>query len=316
MRILVTGGAGFIGSHVVDAYLAAGHEVVVADDLSAGRRFNVSAKADFYPVDITSRHLADLFLGRSFDILNHHAGQVNVRHSVEDPAGDAAINIGGTLRLLELCRRHGVRRIVFSSSGGALYGDDAPVPTPEDVPARPMSPYGVSKLAVEQYVDYYHMVHGMRGVILRYANVYGPRQDPYGEAGVVAIFCQRLLRGEEPIVYGDGEQTRDFVYVSDVAAANLRALDLVQHQVGGGGPAVFNIGTGQGTTINKLLERLVAIAGGGPPARYGPARPGEQRHSAVDPARARDHLGWTPSVPLADGLGLTFDWFKRYLGRS
>ncbi len=312
MRILVTGGAGFIGSHVVDAYVAAGHDVVVADDLSTGRRANANPRAEFYPADLNSLHLQELFRGQAFDLVNHHAAQVDVRRSVADPAADAAINIGGTLRLLELCRRHGVRGVIFISSGGAVYGDRAPVPTPEDFPPRPISPYGISKLTGERYVDYYQTVHGIPGVILRYANVFGPRQDPHGEAGVVAIFCQRLLRGEPPIVYGDGEQTRDFIYVGDVAAANLRALDLLQRRRSGGsdGPAVFNIGTGKETTVNALLGRLSALAGGARASQHGPPRAGEQRRSAVDPARAHAVLGWTPTVPLAEGLGLTLDWFK------
>jgi len=312
MRILVTGGAGFIGSHVVDAYVAAGHEVVVADDLSSGRRAHVNPGAEFYPVDLNSAHLQELFRERPFDIVNHHAAQVDVRRSVADPAADANINIGGTLRVLELCRRSGVRGVVFISSGGAIYGERVPIPTPEDVPTRPVSPYGISKLAGERYVDYYHAVHGISGVILRYANVFGPRQDPHGEAGVVAIFCQRLLQGEPPIVYGDGEQTRDFIYVGDVAAANLRALDLLQRPRSSGseGPPTVNIGTGKETTVNALLARLSALAGGAPSPHHAAPRPGEQRRSAVDPTRAHAILGWTPTIPLAEGLGLTLDWFK------
>jgi len=311
MRILVTGGAGFIGSHVVDAYVAAGHEVVVADDLSTGRRANVNPAAEFIPVDITSPHLADLFNGRPFDMVNHHAAQVDVRRSVADPVADAGVNIGGTLRLLELCRRHGARGVIFISSGGAIYGEDAPVPTPEDFPPRPVSPYGVGKLAGERYVDYYQMVHGIPAVILRYANVYGPRQDPHGEAGVVAIFCQRLIQGEVPVIYGDGEQTRDFVYVGDVAAASIRALDLLGRlNATGAAPATFNIGTGVETTVNALLGRLTALAGSGEAPRHDPARPGEQRRSAVNPTRARETLGWTPAVPLGDGLAKTLSWFR------
>ncbi len=314
MKVLVTGGAGFIGSHVVDAYVEAGHAVVVADDLSAGRRANVNPKAEFYPLDLNSPHLAELFRGHTFDVVNHHAAQVDVRRSVADPAADAAINIGGTIRLLELCRRHRVRGFVFISSGGAIYGDGAPVPAPEDFPPRPVSPYGIGKLAGEHYVDYYQAVQGIPGVILRYANVYGPRQDPNGEAGVVAIFCQRLLHGEAPVIYGDGEQTRDFVCVRDVAAANLRALDLLERQHGNGvGPAIFNIGTGKETTVNGLLAGLVAIMGEAKAPRHEAPRPGEQRRSTVDPTRAREVLGWTATIPLHAGLGLTLDWFKKHL---
>ncbi len=315
MRILVTGGAGFIGSHVVDAYVEAGHEVVVVDDLSTGCRDNVNPAAAFYRGDVSSSDLESLFRGHAFDVVNHHAAQVDVRRSVTDPAADAAVNIGGTIRLLELCRGRDVRRVIFASSGGAIYGEGAPVPTPEDFPPRPVSPYGVSKLAGERYVDYYHMVHGIRAVILRYANVYGPRQDPHGEAGVVAIFCTRLLRNEPCIVYGDGEQTRDFIYVGDVAAANLRALDLPQRpEANGAGAAIFNIGTGLETSVNALLGRLRALAGSAALPRHDPPRAGEQRRSAIDPARAGALLGWTAAVPLAEGLGVTLEWFKRYPG--
>ncbi len=313
MRILVTGGAGFIGSHVVDAYVEGGHEVVVLDDLSTGRPDNLNAAAKFYRVDLNSPYLDDVFRDRAFDIVNHHAAQVDVRRSVADPAADAGVNIMGTVRLLELCRQSGVRGVVFISTGGAMYGEHSLVPTPEDAPARPMSPYGISKLAGERYVEFYHGTHGIPAVILRYANVYGPRQDPHGEAGVVAIFCQRLLQGEAPVVYGDGEQTRDFIYVGDVTAANLRALHLLQDRAAGSaGPAIFNIGTGAEISVNALLGRLTALAGGGPPPRHAPPRTGEQRRSAVDPARARVLLGWAPTVPLAEGLSLTLEWFKRH----
>jgi UDP-glucose 4-epimerase len=312
MRILVTGGAGFIGSHVVDAYVEAGHEVVVLDDLSTGRQANLNAAAEFHRVDLNSPHLDDIFRDRPIDIVNHHAAQVDVRRSVADPVRDASVNIIGTIRLLECCRRSGVRGIVFASTGGAIYGEHGPVPTPEDAPTRPISPYGISKLAGERYVDFYHGVQGMPAVILRYANVYGPRQDPHGEAGVVAIFCQRLLQNEPPVIYGDGEQTRDFIYVRDVADANLRALPWLRDRAAdAAGPAIFNVGTGSETSVNALLGRLTALAGHRTTPEHAPPRAGEQRRSAVDPARARALLGWTPTVRLADGLGLTLEWFKK-----
>jgi UDP-glucose 4-epimerase len=314
MRILVTGGAGFIGSHVVDTYVAAGHEVVVVDDLSAGRRTNVISGAALYPMDVNSPELDELLRFHAFDVVNHHAAQPDVRRSIKDPAGDADINIGGTIRLLELCRRHRVRGLIFGSSGGAIYGDQVPVPTPEDALPRPASPYGIGKLAAEGYVDYYRAVHGLPAVVLRYANVYGPRQDPQGGAGVVATFCRHLLQGQVPVVYGDGEQTRDFVYVGDAALANLLALDLFErHGSNGDRPNLFNIGTGQETTVNALLARLLLLADGAAAPRQLPARVGEPRRSALDPTRAWDVLGWAPVTSLDEGLGLTFEWFQRHL---
>ena len=314
MRILVTGGAGFIGSHVVDAYVAAGHEVVVVDNLSAGRRPNVNPEAALYPLDLNSPHLDDLLRFHDFDVVNHHAAQPDVRRSVKDPAGDAAINIGGTIRLLELCRRHRVRGVIFVSSGGAIYGDQDPVPTSEDVLPRPVSPYGIGKLAGEGYLDYYRTVHGLPAVVLRYANVYGPRQDPQGDAGVVATFCRHLLQGQVPVVYGDGEQTRDFVYVRDVAVANLLALDLFErHGINGHAPGICNIGTGQETTVNALLASLADLAGRAAAPRHAPSQVGEQRRSALDPARAWSALGWAPVTSLGEGLGLTFEWVEAHL---
>ena len=224
MKILVTGGAGFIGSHVVDAYVQAGHEVWVLDDLSRGKREQVNPHAHFVRMDLRSPHLKDLLAEGSFDCVNHHAAQIDVRASVVDPVRDAMVNIVGTLNLLEAARIHGVARMIFASTGGAIYGEQRHFPASEQHPTSPLSPYGVAKLAVEHYLEYYRQVHGLSYVVLRYGNVYGPRQDPEGEAGVVAIFCQRILRGQRLIIYGDGEQTRDYVYVADVARANLLAL--------------------------------------------------------------------------------------------
>ena len=310
MRILVTGGAGFIGSHVVDAYVAAGHEVIVADDLSTGRPENVNVKAEFHRIELNSPHLGELFHDRTVEVISHHAAQVDVRRSVADPLADAAVNISATIRLLELCRHRQVQGVIFSSSGGAVYGEQPIVPTPEDAPPRPLSPYGIAKLAGERYVDYYRTVHGIRGIVLRYANVYGPRQDPHGEAGVVAIFCDRLLRGESPTVFGDGGQTRDFVYVTDIVTANLRVLDFLQRPGGeDSGPIVLNIGTGAETSVNALLRHLADLTGRASAARHLPPRPGEQRRSAVDPARARTVLGWMPAIPLVEGLRRTLVWF-------
>src|SRR5437588_720138 len=224
-KILITGGAGFIGSHVADGYLAVGHDVVVVDDLSTGHRANVPERARFYQADLTEeRELARLLEVEQPDVVNHHAAQKSVRISVEDPAEDARINVIGSLRLLELSRRQGVKKVIFASTGGAIYGEADQIPTPEDHPAWPVSPYGVAKLSVEHYLFYYGDQFGLPYVVLRYANVYGPRQDPHGEAGVVAIFVERLLAGQECVLFGDGEQTRDYVYVEDLVRANVAAL--------------------------------------------------------------------------------------------
>jgi len=250
MRILVTGGAGFIGSHVVDAYVHAGHEVWVLDDLSRGTRANVNPRAQFVRMDLRSPELKDLMATGAFDCVNHHAAQIDVRASVVDPARDAMINILGTLNLLEAVRIHGVPQLIFASTGGAIYGNQHHFPADEAHPTAPVSPYGVAKRSVELYLEYYRQAHGLRYVVLRYANVYGPRQDPEGEAGVVAIFCGKILGGQRLIIYGDGRQTRDYVFVGDVASANLLALRCLAAGVTGDTPSIrhqnggFNIATG------------------------------------------------------------------------
>jgi UDP-glucose 4-epimerase len=307
MNILVTGGAGFIGSHVVDTFLAAGHGVAVVDNLSTGRRARVNREARLYTVDLRSMRLAEVFETERPDVVAHVAAQAAVRRSVSDPVFDASVNIMGGLNLLNCCRRFDVRRIIYSSSGGAGYGDTDVLPTPEEHPTLPASPYGVTKVALEHYVSAWGRLFGVSGISLRYANVYGPRQDPAGEAGVVAIFCHRLLMGQTPIINGDGEQTRDYVYVEDVAAANLRALECPDVT----GPV--NIGTGIETSVNELHRLLAATAGVTAAPRHGPAKPGEQRRSCLSPALAKRVLGWTPTVTLADGLARTFEFFKREL---
>jgi len=305
VRILVTGGAGFIGSHVADAFIAAGHRVAVVDNLSTGRRARVNPLAASYAVDLRNTGLADVFEIERPEVVAHLAAQAAVRRSVSDPTFDASVNVLGGVNLLDCCRRFGVRRIIYSSSGGAGYGDTDVLPTPEDHPTQPMSPYGVSKVAVELYVGAWGSMFGIPGISLRYANVYGPRQEPEGEAGVVAIFCHRLLTGQTPIVNGDGEQTRDYVYVEDVAAANIRALTC-QDVTG-----CVNIGTGIETSVNELYRRLAAIARVRTTARHGPAKPGEQRRSCLNPALAKRVLGWSPTVTLDDGLARTFAFFKQ-----
>ena len=309
MRILVTGGAGFIGSHVVDAYVAAGHEVIVVDDLSTGRRENLNPRARFHQLDITDPAVVDLVRDARPAVLNHHAAQMDVRRSVTDPLFDARVNILGTVNLLEGARRANVRRVLFVSSGGAVYGEQEAFPAPESHPTNPVSPYGVSKRAGELYAFFYQAEYQLPFVALRYANVYGPRQDPHGEAGVVAIFSGRMLRAEPVAVNGDGKQTRDYVYVGDVARANFLALESTAT-----GP--FNIGTGVETDVNALARLLLEATGGRSQVRHGPAKPGEQRRSVVDCRRAAEVLGWRPQVPLAEGLGRTVEWFRAQAARQ
>jgi UDP-glucose 4-epimerase len=303
-RILITGGAGFIGSHVADGCLAAGHEVVILDDLSTGHRGNLPEGARYYQADLTDAgELARILSAEQPDVVNHHAAQKSVRVSVEDPAEDARINVIGSLRLLELSRRQGVKKVIFISTGGAIYGEAATIPTPEEYPAWPVSPYGIAKLSVEHYLYYYRDQFGLPYVVLRYANVYGPRQDPHGEAGVVAIFVERLLAGQECVIYGDGEQTRDYVYVGDLVRANIAALsDTVL--------GTYNLGTGTETSVNELYQQLQEVMGQSRPARHAPPRAGEQRRSAVDIRKAIQEMSWRPEVSLRDGLSQTVHYFK------
>ena len=303
MRILITGGAGFIGSHVTDAYLAAGHEVAVVDDLSSGSADNVDPRARWYRMDVRDPGLDTAFAEERPEIVCHHAAQVSVRRSVEAPQADADVNVLGSLNLFEAARRHGVRRIVFASTGGAIYGEQSGPPADETHPCRPRSPYAVAKLAVEHYLDYFCDTFGLQAVVLRYANVYGPRQDPHGEAGVVAIFMQRILAGLAPTIYGDGEQVRDFVYVDDVVDAFVRAADR-------GDGLILNIGTGVETAVQDLFSTMARLVAFDEPARYAMARPGELQRSALDPTRAANHLGWKPWTNLEDGLRRTIEWFR------
>ena len=305
MKILVTGGAGFIGSHVVDAFLAAGHDVAVVDNLTTGDARWINPRARFHEIDLRSAGLARVFETERPEVVAHLAAQASVGRSVTDPVFDASVNIGGGVALLECCRRYGVRRVIYSSSGGAGYGDTDVIPTPESHPSLPISPYGITKVAVEQYVSAWTGIYGISGISLRYANIYGPRQNPQGEAGVIAIFCHRLLTGQAPIINGDGDQTRDYTYVEDVALANLRALE--RPDVTG----AVNVCTGVETTVNQLYTALVQASGAKVPAQHAPARPGEQRRSCLSPARAEQVLGWKPSVTLAEGLGRTFRFFQK-----
>jgi UDP-glucose 4-epimerase len=306
--VLVTGGAGFIGSHVADAYLAAGFDVTVLDDLSSGRRENVPRAARFVRADVVSAEARDLLAGGGFTVLNHHAAQLDVRVSVADPGRDARVNLLGLLNLLEGARSGGVKRVVFASSGGVVYDERGTLPHREEARKAPVSPYGVSKLASEYYLGVYAGLYGMEVVSLRYANVYGPRQNPHGEAGVVAIFGSRIHAGKALTIYGDGEQTRDYVFVEDVARANLAATQAPAGRCESIDSAAFNVGTGAETSVNQLAASMLQAAGRSVPLKREPARAGELQRSALDCAKAQRVWAWRPGVSLADGLKQTYNW--------
>jgi UDP-glucose 4-epimerase len=308
VKIVVTGGAGFIGSNVVDAYLERGHEVHILDDLSTGQKANINAQAELHQVDIADPQASRLIERLKPEVLSHHAAQMDVRHSVADPAFDARVNIIGFINLLEAAKNAGVKRVIFASSGGAVYGEQDLFPAPEDHPTRPSSPYGVSKRAGELYLSYYQQAFGLPHIALRYANVYGPRQSAKGEAGVVAIFLSMLLTGKTPTINGDGGQTRDYVYVGDVVAANLAALDSLFI-----GP--INIGTGVETDVVSIYQHLRRAVGSEIDAQHGPAKTGEQRRSCLDASRAAHVLGWRPRVALAEGLQRTAEYYRENVGR-
>ena len=318
MKIVITGGAGFIGSHIADAYISAGHDVVVIDNLSSGKKENLNPSARFYHADITDKvSVGKILESESPDIINHHAAQIDVRRSVADPAFDARVNIIGTINLLEAARQAGcVRKIIFASSGGTIYGEcplagEAANAFPDESSApNPMSPYGVSKLASEFYLKYYSSQFGIKFTILRYANVYGPRQDPHGEAGVVAIFSGKILSGEECAIYGDGKQMRDYVYAGDVARANLSALL-------SGDDEIINIGTSVATDVNKLYSIMVSLEPSySKKAVYRPPRAGELFRSVLNIKKAAKVLNWQPSVTLEEGLKITMEFFRKKISRN
>ena len=304
-NVLVTGGAGFIGSHVVDAYLERGDRVWVVDDLSSGSLANVNEKAEFVEMGIQDPDLRGLFRDVGFDLVSLHAAQIDVRTSVADPTRDASINVLGMLNVVEGARESGTRRIVYVSSGGVVYGEPEEIPTPERAAKLPLSPYGVTKLSGEYYLHYYEVVHGIEYVALRYANVFGPRQDPHGEAGVVAIFCERLQSAEELTIFADGEQTRDYVYVKDVVVANLLASEMILKPGPDIDAVAFNVGTGAGTSVNRLADVLESIAENRPGRVYREARAGELRHSTLDVSRFAER-GWAARHTLEDSLRETF----------
>lgn len=306
-KVLVTGGAGFIGSHVAEAHVRRGDRVWVVDDLSSGRRENLPAGAEFIHMSINDAGVDALFRSvGGFDLVNHHAAQIDVRVSVDDPRRDARSNIDGFLNVAECVRRHGTPRMLFVSSGGVVYGEPDVRPTPEGEPKVPRSPYGVTKLAAEQYLYYYANIHGLEYAALRYSNVYGPRQDPHGEAGVVAIFCQRMLAGEPVTIFGDGEQTRDYVFVGDVVAANLLLGETALPPAATLDARAFNVGTGIETSVNGLADALARAKQRPLERRSAPARPGEVLHSCLD-ARKLRALGWAPATTLESGLAATYD---------
>ncbi len=303
MKVLVTGGAGFIGSNVADGLIAEGYEVVIVDDLSNGREENVPEKAKFYKTDVRDKGLEDVFEAEKPDMVIHNAAQLSVRVSVEEPLIDADINIIGGLNLIDICKKHNVKKIVFASSGGTVYGEQKVFPADESHPLGPISPYGVAKLATEHYLYYYLKIYGLEYIALRYANIYGPRQDPHGEAGVVAIFSNMMLAGEVPRINGDGLQTRDYVYVGDVVRVNIATIksDFV-------GPV--NIGTGIETDVMTLFNTLKDASGKDIEEKHGPAMAGEQMRSVLDNSLAEKVLGWKPEVSIEEGLKLTYDWFE------
>jgi UDP-glucose 4-epimerase len=307
--VCVTGGAGFIGSHLAEALLARGHRVLIVDDLSSGRKENVPSGAQFYELDIRSAEAAALLRDAAVEVLVHHAAQMDVRRSVADPVHDASVNIIGTVNLLEAGRRAALRQVIFASTGGAMYGEQDYFPADEGHPARPLSPYGVAKLSVERYLYFFHKEYGLDAIALRYANVYGPRQNPHGEAGVVAIFLDRLLSGQDAVINGDGLQTRDYTYVADIVAANLAAIERP-------GFAIYNVGTGHETTVVELHTRLAGEVGVTRPARHGPAKPGEQRRSCITSAAIARELGVRVETPLEEGLKKTADWFASRAGTA
>jgi UDP-glucose 4-epimerase len=303
-KILVTGGAGFIGSHVVDLFLEQGYEVVILDDLSTGHASNLNPRAKFYQMDIRSPEVRSVFDAERPDYVSHHAAQMDVRRSVAQPLFDADVNIVGSINLIECAKDFGVKRFVYISTGGAVYGEPERLPCDEAHPINPICQYGASKHTVEHYLYMYHVNYGLKYTVLRYPNVFGPRQDPHGEAGVVAIFTGKMLSGEPVVVNGDGEQTRDFVYVGDCARANYLAVT-VDHQ-----PGIYNLGWSRPTSINEIYFTLAKVTGYSHPVQYGPAKVGETRHIYLDAAKANRDLGWAPTLTLEEGLEKTVAYFR------
>ena len=303
MNILVTGGAGFIGSNVADAFIAEGHNVFIIDNFSSGKDENVNPKAKVYRMDIRDTAVETIFRDEKIEVMCHHAAQMDVRKSVADPQFDASVNALGFLNLMEAGRKHNLKKVIFASTGGAIYGEQDHFPADENHPTRPLSPYGITKLVTEKYLFFYKEVYGIDHVILRYANIYGPRQSPHGEAGVVAIFTSKMLKGEQPVINGDGKQTRDYVFVGDVVKANLLALKY-------NGSTIFNIGTGIETDVNQLFHHLRTHTGSTCKDEHVPAKAGEQMRSVISSKKIHEELGWTPSMTIEEGLKITVEFFK------
>ena len=300
---MVTGGAGFIGSHIVNTYINSGHDVVIIDDLSSGEMRFVNPKANFYQLNIHSPDVKKILEKEKIAAINHHAAQISVSESVSDPLFDANSNIIGTLQLLQNAVSLKIEKFIFASTGGAMYGEQTTFPASEEHPCHPLSPYGISKLCAEHYINYFRTQHGLNTTVLRYSNVYGPHQNPHGEAGVVAIFCQRLMEGLPPVICGDGEQTRDFISVRDVAQANIIALESKCN-------GTFNVGTGKETSVNFLTKELLKVSEVTTSAKYSPPRNGEQRRSSIDSKKLLESFGWKPCISLEEGLFETINYFK------
>src|SRR3989338_6975942 len=304
MNILVTGGAGFIGSNAADRFIKEGHQVIVADSLITGKLRNLNPKAKFYKIDIRNREgLENIFKENKIDVINHHAAQMDVRKSVDDPIYDADVNILGSLNLLQLSVKYGIKKFIFASTGGAVYGEQDYFPADEKHPQNPLSPYGISKLALEKYLYFYKTTYNLNHTILRYANVYGPRQDPHGEAGVVAIFAKKILKGEWPIINCDGGQTKDYTFVEDIVEANVLAI---KNDING----IYNIGTGIETSVNELCNIMLKTAGADTKHVHGPAKMGEQRRRVISSNKINSECDWTPKNSIKDGISKTINFFK------
>jgi UDP-glucose 4-epimerase len=305
MNILVTGGAGFIGSQIADAYIEAGHNVIIADNMSTGVKEFINPKAKFYELDIRGEKISGVFENHKIDAINHHAAQIDLRKSVDDPKYDVDVNVIGSINLLQNAIKYGVKKFIFASTGGAIYGEHDYFPADENHPTRPYAPYGINKNTIEKYLFYYNHVYGLDYIVFRYANVYGPRQNPFGECGVVAIFTDKMLKGTLPLINGDGKQTRDYVYVGDVVKANVLALKAK-------GPVIYNIGTSVETDVNYIFDKINKFAETGFKENHGPAKKGEQRRSVLSFEKIKKDLGWKPDVDMAKGLEMTIEYFKKH----